>query len=176
MSLTQCSIIITYSAHLLYLFHNPGVNLTGKTYYSLTICLLALGSLALILLLIVVFFQIKFICTNETTSENIRSQPKMFDIGCCKNIKEFFNDNLAYRSRVNYSPAALGYLKTFKKITEYLSLVERRSLISSISKMVKNRSIENTTGLEENETEFDITRVSNVSSNVSGANQMVEEK
>ncbi len=118
--------------------------LFNNFFYLSTITLSLITFIFLILLLAIIFFQIKFICSNETTSENIRriaytSNP--YNRGCKSNIKEFLYDMEGFRDIVTYNEVARDYLMTTCLITEYYSMLERKSLQNKTS-ITSNQKID----------------------------------
>jgi hypothetical protein len=101
----------------------------------------------------------------------------MFNIGCSRNIKEFFNDNLAYKNRITYSPTALGYLANFKKISDQINFEERRSISSKASKK-KNSVLEikKTRDVEDKEIPLDASSLSSNSLKKTDSSLISQEK
>jgi hypothetical protein len=93
--------------------------------------------------LAIIFFQIKFICSNETTSENIRrisNTSNPYNRGCKSNIKEFFYDMEGYRQIVTYNEVARDYLMTICLITEYYAILGRKSFQNRTSITSKQKT------------------------------------
>jgi hypothetical protein len=117
--------------------------------YILTIFLITIVGVATVLLVILIFFQLKFIAKNETTSENIRRSAGMinlFDKGCKQNIKDFVSNIGGYKCLVNYNTNSKGYLSSVRLVTEFYNLIEiriskSRSLVSNVSINLENRSV-----------------------------------
>ncbi len=134
-SILHCAYLLAAFALLLLKFDSNSIDIKllpvfSNFYYSSSLILSVITLICFILLITVFFFQVKFICSNETTSENIRRSPhgkNPYNRGCRQNIKEFFNNNEGYKEMVTYNEAARDYLMTVCLITEYFAMVERKS-------------------------------------------------
>lgn len=90
-------------------------------YEQITIAEMVISSLLCGIVLCVFFFVSALICTqsfyisiNQTTSENIKKLKNSinpYTLGSsCDNIKEFFNDSLGYKKRIEYNSNSKRYL------------------------------------------------------------------
>jgi len=119
-----------------------------------------IATVALLLLLLVLFFQIKFIASNETTSESIRRPShivNIYDNGCKRNCKEYFTNITAYRNTAVYNDAAIMFLKNSVLITDHFHFLKTRGSVKDISKKTSVRS--------------EVTASSNIEMNISRVSQ-----
>jgi hypothetical protein len=85
-----------------------------KAIYYLAGTMSCISVILFIPLLFIILFHIKYICNNETTSENLRRIPQVrniFDNGMRKNCHDFFNNLFEYKNEIKYSDQANIYLK-----------------------------------------------------------------
>lgn len=141
----------------------------GSIYdYHIALGLSSLTTVALLLLILIIFFQIKFIISNETTSESIRRPThikNIYDKGCNENYKEFFTNINGYKNEVVYNESAIMFLKNSVLIIDHFKMMKTRGSVKDIS---KNKSVctDNTSTLT---IEMNISRVT-VNSNMTTKN------
>ena len=119
--LLHCTIFILF---IIYTIFEYKTSMSMKQYFF---CVLDLG---IIIVITVMFFslalyQFYFICTNQTTSENIKRndlQQNQFNTGSiCKNITEFFKDPLGYKNRFLFNSASTELIEKTKLVREELA-------------------------------------------------------
>ncbi len=102
------------------------------------IVVVGLNTIALLLMIIIIFFQIKSIITNTTTSEYLRDTFKgvsPFDFGCKENTKQFLYDIDGYKKIIQYNENAKIFLKN-----ELLIVTFRKRKDTNITEMSQNIS------------------------------------
>ena len=108
-----------------------------KHIFYMALGLSTLTTIVLILLLMIICFQIKFILSNETTSENIRRPAHLvnvFDNGCKKNMGQFCNNITGYRTEMVYNEHAIKLLSNSDLITKNFLFMRTRGSVTDVSK------------------------------------------
>lgn len=122
----------------------------------LPIILIGFSSLVLTFLLLLLFFQIKNICLNSTTSEELRKESVPipdFSFGSTeKNCTSFQNEIFSYKSLVNYNKDSQFLLSKNKMLVEtYYSHLTTKS---------------NSFNKKENDSKFELEYKSNLSTSI----------
>ncbi len=133
-----------YLLTLIIIQHDNSTDYDENNFDSKKVFILLLYSINFIVLLflfILIFFQIKFITSNETTSENIRkitTSNSPFDNGFNKNLHQFFYDIEGYKNEINYSETSKTFIKSSKLLSVYF-----QNLNSQENKMKEENKIKN---------------------------------
>lgn len=134
------------------------------------IFLLIIHGIVLIFMFSLLFFQIKFICTNETTSENIKRPAKHinpFNLGFKNNLKEFFCNINGYKDLIMYSSQSMSFLKKNISTKKYFSdenFLERKSIHIALEDIIpkQNNNIQEVqTTKNENSINLDSSNITN---------------
>jgi hypothetical protein len=105
-------------------------------FYFGTLFIYSLVLVSILFLFILCGFQIKFITSNETTSENLRKtgrQKNPFDLGWQKNISQFWNDILGYEKDIKYTESARKLLQSECFLSDYFSDLLSDNLRNSVN-------------------------------------------
>lgn len=134
--------------------HDNKMIITGHQYDKyFAIGFTCLTTLALLMLILIIFFQIKFICNNETTSESIRRPDglvNIYDKGFKKNCKEFFSHISGYKNDAVYNSPAINLLKYSLLVTEYFEKIKTRGSITDISRQNSHKTDASSSNIEMN--------------------------
>ena len=119
--LLHCAIFIIF---LLYTIFDKKEKMT-MTQFLFCVCDLGAIIVITIMFISLAVYQIIFICTNQTTSENLRRnelQRNQFTTGnICENIREFFKDPLGYKGRFLFNSVSVELIGKAKLVREDLA-------------------------------------------------------
>lgn len=121
-SLFQCVFFILCILYSVIIYYQQ----IGIIAFILSMCDLGVISICFICFMVLLVYQIIFILTNQTTSENIKRnklQRNQFDTGSlCENIKEFFCYPLKYKERFLYNSYCEELINQTKMIKDNLDM------------------------------------------------------
>lgn len=136
-----------------YLYFNSSENetilLTQDYILGSVFCILLL--LLFIFVLSLIGYQIYFISTNQTTSENLRrnknaKNPYTMD-SCSKNQSEFFINPLGFKKRVQYNESATSFLELASLLTDYIDNIDKTFPLRK--KMIKEKEVKKEKDVDE---------------------------
>lgn len=102
-----------------------------EIYIYAMILIIAMSGIILLFLIFLIYYQIKFISQDTTTSEYLRSdkyQINFFDEGWKLNFKKFFENKYSYSNNFAYNDSSKEAIKTTRLISEYQCFIKNINL------------------------------------------------